>query len=79
MSVVASNAASYQWQRSADGETWSNISSTNVNYDGEKTDTLTIKVSKTTASFTYRCIVKNEAGDKDISSIAEVSIATPEQ
>ena len=79
MSVVAENAVSYQWQRSADGENWSSISETNVNYSGAKTDTLTVKISKTTSSYVYRCIVKNEAGDKDISSIAEVSIATPEQ
>ncbi|MBP5416483.1 MAG: InlB B-repeat-containing protein [Clostridiales bacterium] len=59
MSVAANNAESYQWQRSADGQTWSNISATNVNYKDVKTETLTIKLSKNTAGYVYRCVVKN--------------------
>lgn len=74
MSVVANNATSYQWQRSADEENWSNISTTNVNYSGVKTDTLTVKINKTTASYIYRCVAKNSSGS-DVSEIAVVSIS----
>ena len=72
MSVVANNATSYQWQRSADGETWLNISSTNKNYADVKTDTLTIKINNTTKAYLYRCIVKNDDGESIASVAAEV-------
>ena len=75
MSVEASGAASYQWQRSADdGETWSNISTTNTNYKDAKTATLTIKISKNTAAYVYRCVVKNDAGDSVASDPAAVEL-----
>ncbi len=63
LNVVAENATSYQWQRSSDnGQNWSNIGSTNSNYTNAKTDTMTVKVNKTTAGFVYKCVVKNSAG-----------------
>ncbi len=79
MSVVAENATSYQWQRSSDnGETWSNIGSTNSNYTNAKTDTLTVKVNKTTAGFVYRCVVKNSAFT-EYTREASVNVAEPVQ
>ena len=79
MSVVAENATSYQWQRSSDnGETWSNIGSTNSNYTNAKTDTMTIKVNKTTAGFVYRCVVKNSAFT-EYTREASVTVAEPAQ
>ena len=63
MTVTAKNATSYQWQRSSDGQTWSNIGSTNNNYSGVKTKTLTVKVNNGTAAFVYRCVVKNSTND----------------
>ena len=79
MSVVAENATSYQWQRSSDnGDNWSNIGSTNSNYTNAKTDTLTVKVNKTTAGFVYRCVVKNSAFT-EYTKEASVTVAEPAQ
>ena len=75
MSILAENATAYQWQRSADGKSWSSISETNSNYYGAKTDTLTITVSKTTAGYKYRCVARNVAGNSN-SAIAEVELDT---
>ena len=74
--VVSNNATSYQWQRSSDGETWSNISVTNPNYIGAKNAYFTVKISKTTAGYVYRCILKNDAGDSVISRTVTVEILT---
>ena len=69
MKVVATNATSYQWQRSSDeGETWASIGASNSNYKNAKTNILTIKVSRTTATFLYRCVVKNSAGSVNSNS-----------
>ena len=78
MSVVAQNATSYQWQRSSDGQTWSNVSTTNVNYGDAKTDTLIIKINKTTVAYVYRCIVKNSTSSAT-SDPASVTITEPAQ
>ena len=80
--VVATNATSYQWQRSADGVNWDYISAKNDNYAGTTTDTLTVKVSKGTAAFVYRCIVKNGASTKMTDAVAvsvEKSLKITEQ
>ena len=59
MSVVATNATSYQWQRGSDEAGWSPIGDSNANYKNAKTANLTIKVNKTTITHSYRCVVKN--------------------
>ena len=75
MTVSADNASAYQWQRSADGEKWSNISESNANYSGVKTDTLTIVINNTTGGFVYRCVAKNYAGST-ASEVAAVELDT---
>ena len=77
MKVVATNATSYQWQRSSDeGETWTNIGSTNVNYVGARTADLTIIVGKTTASYVYRCVVSNGA-NTEMTEVATLTLKSP--
>ncbi|MBP5416473.1 MAG: InlB B-repeat-containing protein [Clostridiales bacterium] len=76
ISVVAANAASFQWQRSADGVTWTNIGASNTNYSGIKTDTLTVNLSYTTSLYVYRCVIKNAAGDILESNPAGIDVIT---
>ncbi len=79
MSVVATGATSYQWQRKdnndANGE-WKSMSDGNANYSGTKTASLKIKISNTTAGFSYRCVVKNSTGSVT-SEVATVTVVKP--
>ena len=75
--LTAVGATSYQWQRSADGQSWKGIGATNQNYTGSTTDTLTVKISKNTAGFSYRCVVKNAAGDRVTSESVSIEILEP--
>lgn len=55
-------AATYQWQESADGTSWSNISNGGI-YAGATTLTLTITPTDTTKNgYQYRCRATNSLG-----------------
>lgn len=73
MSVVATNATSYSWQRGSDEAGWANIGSSNPNYKNAKTANLTITVNKTTAASSYRCVIKNSKYTVE-SSVATVTL-----
>ncbi len=69
LSVKAKNASGYQWQYSADGETWRNLYSV---WEGNRTDTLSIEVTAPRLKFLYRCVVTGTKGEKVVSGEARL-------
>ncbi len=73
LSVVATNATSYQWQRNISG-TWYNVLDT-VPFSGSTTDTLHITATPFILnSSVYRCVVSGQAPPQAISNSANVSL-----
>ena len=63
--------ATYQWQRSKGGSSWSNTS-----LPGNKTDTLTFEATADRLSYSYRCVVTDTAGPVE-SEAVKVDKAAP--
>ncbi len=73
LSVVATNATSYQWQRNISG-TWYNVLDT-VPFSGSITDTLHITAAPFILNASvYRCVVSGQAPPQAISNSATVSL-----
>lgn len=73
LSVVATNATSYQWQRNIGG-TWFNVLDT-VPFSGSTTDTLLITASPFDLNASvYRCVVSGQAPPNAISSAATLNL-----
>ncbi len=62
LSAIASNAVSYRWQQSPDGETW-----TDSTLPGNNTDKLVFTANPTTCACQYRCIGSDQYGFSGIS------------
>lgn len=56
--VSATNATTYQWQRSADGTTWANVS--DADYMGGTSGTMSFSLTAAKAAYQYRCMLANE-------------------
>ena len=69
--VEATGVASYQWQYSGNGKTWYNCKAT----AGGQSTTYTTIASETRYKYTYRCVLKNKAGEELITN--EVRIISP--
>lgn len=61
----------YQWQYSKDGVNWYNSSAT-----GSRTNTLSVKSSKTNRSYYYRCVITGLDGNKKTTSKVGMVILT---
>lgn len=56
--VSATNATTYQWQRSQDGTAWTNLSDTD--YNGTASGTMSFSLTAEKAAYQYRCMLSNE-------------------
>ena len=57
-SIEATEAVSYQWQNSLDGESWANS-----NLSGSKTATISVPVTNGRYNYQWRCVVMDAKGN----------------
>ena len=69
--VVAMNVATYQWQYSADGETWTDFGST---VQGSKTAEATISITNTNKNRYRRCRLTDANGNIIYTIVGKLTI-----
>ncbi|MBQ8974719.1 MAG: immunoglobulin domain-containing protein, partial [Oscillospiraceae bacterium] len=69
--AVNGSGLTYQWQYSDNGTTWKNSTMT-----GNKTDTMSVKITANADGRMYRCVIKDSDGNSVTSEYATLTIGT---